>query len=196
MRTKKNPGIPMVPKIHLKNVEHQRNQYKTERDTLIDDLKVLREKNEKLERENRRKHYSANKNNKYYKELWEKTEELKEDLIRSEAMEDYWKIHADEIKEELKEYYQDEITQYKQENKALRLQSNTYFDEWQEAISKNKNLQSVIGQFRHDLQYTEWEIVPHLKQEIEKLEREKKELHLETNTYFDERLEAIEKYFP
>ncbi|PTL07516.1 hypothetical protein BUZ15_14165 [Staphylococcus gallinarum] len=69
----------------------QRDQYKAERDTLINDLKVLREKNE----------------------------ELKEDLIYSGAMEDYWKIHADEIKEDLKEYYQDEITQYKQENERL-----------------------------------------------------------------------------
>lgn len=34
-----------------------------------------------------------------------------------------------------------------------------------------------------------------LREKNEKLEGEKKELHLETNTYFDERLEAIEKYF-
>ncbi|WP_217983369.1 hypothetical protein [Staphylococcus nepalensis] len=80
MRTKKNPEIPMVPKAHLKTVEHQREQYKaehdclneklnqayedgyqmegkynamkTQRDTLIDDIAVLRANNERLEREN------------------------------------------------------------------------------------------------------------------------------------------------
>ncbi|PTL09924.1 hypothetical protein [Staphylococcus gallinarum] len=34
-----------------------------------------------------------------------------------------------------------------------------------------------------------------LKANISRLEREKKVLHLQMNTYFDERLEAIEKYF-
>jgi len=52
VRTKKNPEIPMVPKAQLKNVEHQRNQFKTQRDTLIDDIAVLRANNERLEREN------------------------------------------------------------------------------------------------------------------------------------------------
>lgn len=42
MRTKKNPEIPMVPKAQLKNVEHQRNQFKAQRDTLIDDIAVLK----------------------------------------------------------------------------------------------------------------------------------------------------------
>ena len=47
MKTKKNPEIPMVPKIHLKNVEHQRDQYKAERDTLIDDIAVIRANSER-----------------------------------------------------------------------------------------------------------------------------------------------------
>lgn len=51
MRTKKNPEMPMVPKAHLKNVEHQRDQYKAERDTLIDDLVWYKAKVNKLERE-------------------------------------------------------------------------------------------------------------------------------------------------
>ena len=34
MRTKKNPEMPMVPKAHLKNVEHQRDEYKAECDKL------------------------------------------------------------------------------------------------------------------------------------------------------------------
>lgn len=52
MKTKKNPEIPMVPKMHLKNVEHQRNQFKAERDTLIDDLSWYKAKISRLEREN------------------------------------------------------------------------------------------------------------------------------------------------
>ena len=34
MRTKNNPEMPMVPKAHLKNVEHQRDQYKAENEEL------------------------------------------------------------------------------------------------------------------------------------------------------------------
>ncbi|PHK50771.1 hypothetical protein [Staphylococcus edaphicus] len=37
---------------HLYKALKQRDQYKSERDTLIDDLKVLREKNEELEDNN------------------------------------------------------------------------------------------------------------------------------------------------
>lgn len=44
----------MVPKAHLKNVEHQRDQYKSERDTLIDDLTWYKAKVERFERENER----------------------------------------------------------------------------------------------------------------------------------------------
>lgn len=54
MRTRNNPEIPMVPKMHLKNVEHQRDQYKKERDTLIDDLSWYKAKVSRLERENER----------------------------------------------------------------------------------------------------------------------------------------------
>ena len=69
------------------DMEKQRDQYKSERDTLIDDLAVLKanisrleRENEKLKRENRRKHYSANENNKYYKELWKRTEEYRKEV--------------------------------------------------------------------------------------------------------------------
>ena len=71
---------------------------KAERDTLIDDLKVLREKNEKLEREKKRE-------------------------------------------------------------------------------------QAFTEQFKHDLQYAEWEIIPHLEQENEKLEEEKDDILLEREYY-------------
>ena len=44
MRTKKNPEMPMVPKAHLKNVEHQRDEYKAE-------LHRWKVENEKLKEE-------------------------------------------------------------------------------------------------------------------------------------------------
>lgn len=52
MRTKENPEMPMVPKAHLKTVEHQRDQYKLERDTLIDDIAVLKANISRLEQGN------------------------------------------------------------------------------------------------------------------------------------------------
>lgn len=48
MKTKKNLEIPMVPKMHLKNVEHQRDQYKAECDKLEVENKKLKIKNEYL----------------------------------------------------------------------------------------------------------------------------------------------------
>ena len=42
----------MVPKAHLKNVEHQRDQYKKAYQHCVDDLIVLRANNKRLEREN------------------------------------------------------------------------------------------------------------------------------------------------
>ncbi|MDH9161280.1 hypothetical protein PYL56_07855 [Staphylococcus succinus] len=112
---------------------------KAERDTLIDDLKVLREKNEKLERENKRQHSV--------------TEQFKHDLQYTE-----WEIvpHLEQenakLHEELKSKNRiiskrlveseilSENAQLKQENKALRLQSNTYFYEWQNV----KNLYTTL----------------------------------------------------
>ncbi|WP_336832964.1 hypothetical protein [Staphylococcus pseudoxylosus] len=41
-------------------IKEQRDQYKAERDTLIDDLKVLREKNEELKEEMTRLHEESN----------------------------------------------------------------------------------------------------------------------------------------
>ncbi|MDW4018941.1 hypothetical protein ASS85_10890 [Staphylococcus saprophyticus] len=68
-------------------LSEQYNKMIAERNSLIDDLswykaKVsrLEDENEKLKRENRRKHYSANENNKYYKELWERTEEYRKEV--------------------------------------------------------------------------------------------------------------------
>ncbi|MDW4175319.1 hypothetical protein QI193_02755 [Staphylococcus saprophyticus] len=41
MRTKKNPEIPMVPKAHLKNVEHQRDEYKKRAENAYEKEKML-----------------------------------------------------------------------------------------------------------------------------------------------------------
>lgn len=96
----------MISKMY--EIIQERDQYKSERDSLIDDLAVLKanisrleqirdikdsalkgadikiktleRENEKLKRENRRKHYSANENNKYYKELWKRTEEYRKEV--------------------------------------------------------------------------------------------------------------------
>lgn len=56
MKTKKNSEIPMVPKAHLKNVDHQRDQYKAENKKLkeqIDTSQVSRliAENEQLKEE-------------------------------------------------------------------------------------------------------------------------------------------------
>lgn len=52
MKTKENPEMPMVPKAYLKTVEHQRDQFHTERNSLINDLEVQRKKNMQLEQVN------------------------------------------------------------------------------------------------------------------------------------------------
>lgn len=51
----------MVPKAHLKNVEHQRDQFKTERDSLIDDIAVLKANISRLERELKKKNMDADR---------------------------------------------------------------------------------------------------------------------------------------
>ena len=93
---------------NIRELTKESKQYKAERDTLIDDIAVLKanisrleqirdikdsvlkgadikiktleRENEKLKRENRRKHYSANENNKYYKELWKRNEEYRKEV--------------------------------------------------------------------------------------------------------------------
>lgn len=112
-----NPGkfVAIVTQMHL--------DMKAERDTLIDDLKVLREKNEKL------KNRAEN------------------------AMELAERSNCGVLKLER------ENAQLKEKNEKLE--------------RENKRQHSVTEQFKHDLQYTEWEIVPHLKKENEKLRAEK-----------------------
>lgn len=68
-------------------LSEQYNKMLEERNSLIDDLSWykanisrLERESEKLKSENRRKHYSTNENNKYYKELWKRTEEYRKEV--------------------------------------------------------------------------------------------------------------------
>lgn len=118
MKTKENTEIPMVPKAHLKTVEHQRDQYKSERDSLIDDIAVLKANISRLEREN--------------------------ELLMKER--DYYNgryktVHANEVEARKdKNEFMKQKCLLEKENKDLRLQSNTYFDEWQTV----KNLYTTL----------------------------------------------------
>ncbi|MFQ3904470.1 hypothetical protein ABLV98_15525 [Staphylococcus sp. 50Mo3-1] len=115
------------------DMEKQRYQYKAERDTLIDDLAVVRANNKRLEQElKRRREEERNleaklsaqlsmkrdleKENKHLKERINKAEELIKGNIETLKM--YGGITS-------KNY------ELEKENKALRLQADTYFDEWQ-----------------------------------------------------------------
>lgn len=82
MRTKNNPEMPMVPKAHLKNVEHQRDQYKSERDTLIDDLSWYKAKVERLERELKKKHEDADRLGYRWRDSHDKTKWLEHENKR------------------------------------------------------------------------------------------------------------------
>lgn len=79
------------------DMEKQRDQYKSERDTLIDDIAVLKANISRLERENH----------------------------------DFKKRNA---------LLMNTVDDLDKENKALRLQANTYFDEWQNV----KNLYTTL----------------------------------------------------
>ncbi|MGW7955231.1 hypothetical protein [Staphylococcus xylosus] len=145
---------------HFRNTS---NQYKAERDILIDDIAVVRANNEELERELAT---ALNGELATYDELQKYVLELQSDLMEYKKENEKLNNVADEAMD-LAESENSKVLKLEHENKALRLQADTYFDEWQNAISKNKNLQSVIEQFKHDLQYTEWEIVPSLKRQSE-----------------------------
>ncbi|RWZ80770.1 hypothetical protein [Staphylococcus saprophyticus] len=126
-------------------------QYKTERDTLIDDLswykaKVSRLEREKKEREKRAEEAmtlaeEANCQVVSLQELLEINESSTKDLILKLQNSDTQKIE-DENKElkRLAESRKGTIKGLKRHVKDLRLQSNTYFDEWQTV----KNLYTTL----------------------------------------------------
>lgn len=83
-------------------LEKQRDQYKTERDTLIDDIAVLKANISRLERENH----------------------------------DFKKRNA---------LLMNTVDDLDKENKALRLQSDTYFEQWQQHKALNNEFSQHIG---------------------------------------------------
>ncbi|MCD8786684.1 hypothetical protein [Staphylococcus gallinarum] len=88
----------------IHKLEQERDKYKAERDSLIEDIAVLRANIRRLERENERLFYSLNEMTEHDKGMCKVADGLRK------------------------------------ENKALRLQSNTYFDEWQTV----KNLYTTL----------------------------------------------------
>lgn len=98
MKTKKNPEMPKVPKAHLKTVEHQRDQYKTERDTLIEDLSWYKAKVSRLEENNEMLNeifnYQENKKKEYRETIEKLNRENRDYRIANGNLADYgheWK---------------------------------------------------------------------------------------------------------
>lgn len=101
----------------IENLTKQRDQYKAERDSLIDDIAVLKANISRLERENH----------------------------------DFKKRNA---------LLMNTVDDLDKENKALRLQANTYFDEWQNAKKRIEELESEIDD------RNEWDLLK-MEQEVE-----------------------------
>ena len=101
----------------IENLTKQRDQYKAERDSLIDDIAVLKANISSLERENH----------------------------------DFKKRNA---------LLMNTVDDLDKENKALRLQANTYFDEWQNAKKRIEELESEIDD------RNEWDLLK-MEQEVE-----------------------------
>lgn len=89
------------------DMEKQRDQYKSERDTLIDDIAVLKANISRLERENH----------------------------------DFKKRNA---------LLMNTVDDLDKENKALRLQANTYFDEWQNEKLTSRGLREQCKEYVQD----------------------------------------------
>ena len=82
-------------------------------------IKKLEKQNEKLQNLLHVEQMNGNESDYLISNLKEENQKLKQDLLRAEAMEDYWKIHSSELEEDitqLKEelyYCSDEITELK-----------------------------------------------------------------------------------
>lgn len=83
----------------------------------------------------------------YIKRIERENEELKNDLLRAEAMEDYWKINSSELEEKVDNLRQDlqnrcnRCIELKKENKKLENENFKYFleeDETNDYIDKLK----------------------------------------------------------
>ena len=132
-------------------LSEQYNKMLEERNSLIDDLSWYKAKVSRLERENEEfkeshiKHITNMEN--YYKdrvqELKEKNGELQE-VIEGKNSD---LLFAEDENEQLKEsrYWDYEyIIKVNKENKALRLQSDTYFEQWQQHKSLNDEFSQHI----------------------------------------------------
>lgn len=110
--------LTLHEEIYKTRIEYQK--IKAERDTLIDDLAVLKANISRLEREN------------------EKCGEHIGELQAQQGSREYTKV----LEKENLEYFK--------ENKALRLQSNTYFDEWQNEKLTSQGLRDQCKEYAQD----------------------------------------------
>ena len=117
--------IEMYKKAHeslsenLTQANKKVQQFKEERDTLIDDLSWYKVKVSRLEREKER---------------------LKEIKQEKEQLEEYFQYQLEKRLE-----YFNKCQELKKENKALRLQSDAYFEQWQQHKALNNEFSQHIG---------------------------------------------------
>lgn len=137
---------------HFRNTS---NQYKAERDILIDDIAVVRANNEELERE-----LSAALNGELatYDELQKYVLELQSDLMKYQKENEKLNNVADEAMD-LAESENSKVLKLEHENKALRLQADTYFDEWQSVKKELKDYQDDYEMVTNNCIY--WEDTAH-----------------------------------
>ena len=106
----------------------ERDQYKAERDTLIDDLSWYKVKVSRLERENR--FLLSRKDNLF--NSW--IDENKRSVTLSKRL----------------EQLERENRNLKNENKAILSQSNSYFDEWQNEQTTSRGLREQCKEYAQD----------------------------------------------
>ncbi|UTB81009.1 hypothetical protein [Staphylococcus carnosus] len=140
------------------DMEKQCDQYKAERDTLIDDIAVLKANISMLEREKKEREKraeeamtlaeEANCQVVSLQELLEINESSTKDLILKLQNSDTQKIEDEnnELKR-LAESRKGTIKGLKRHVKDLRLQSNTYFDEWQNEQTTSRGLREQCKEY-------------------------------------------------
>lgn len=93
-----------------------------------------------------------------------------------------------------------EVDRFKKQRDQYKAERDTLIDDIAVLRANNKRLErenekqeSVIGQFVHDLQYAEWEIIPHLKSEHYKFCRLKNHIRqkAEANPNVDRYIELV-----
>lgn len=118
----------------------------------------------------------------YIKRIERENEELKNDLLRAEAMEDYWNINSSELEEKVDNLRQD---LQKRCNRCIELND------------ENKNLKKEIDK-QKNYNMSHAQRISELKKENKKLENENFKYFLEedeTNDYIDKlKLELFDLY--